>query len=315
MAAKKQNRFKMKKYFKLKAKKYLSLLSLLLLMLPFSNCQQFEGAHEEGDLSFLSEDPVPSGIILYTNNCASCHNPIASSNKMYSTAADITEAIANNGTMKTISSLAALSETEIDLIALALNPDREEVADVPSDVSPVVGNRDMVQSNLIEVFATSYVFNDLGAVTGSSVSANTVAIIDRNISTRPEAFGGYCSRYDSGGECQKADLEAQPLPVRSAISQGYLIKTCEEILQTNQPLIAALVNSRVMATAASDYPAINATSVEKFIHYYSRGRPVSDAAIKSSLDVAADAQSRGLPRADQWRFLILPICVLSGDLL
>lgn len=63
---------------------------------------------------------TPDGAALYATHCASCHNPLATSGKLNTTAAKIKAAITGNVGNMGSASLRALTDVEIQAIATAL---------------------------------------------------------------------------------------------------------------------------------------------------------------------------------------------------
>jgi hypothetical protein len=94
---------------------------MLPMILAFQNCSNFVGMPSAlpNDLASSSAEDVLEGKTLYTQNCASCHGPLASSAKLSRTATQITIALGSQTQMATIH----LTEAQIQLIALALSPD------------------------------------------------------------------------------------------------------------------------------------------------------------------------------------------------
>ncbi len=81
---------------------------------------------------FKVEEPAPAPVVvvqqplnvdgkdLYATNCASCHMALENSTKINKTAAEIQNAIYNNGVMKGIAALTKLTMAQVDAISMAL---------------------------------------------------------------------------------------------------------------------------------------------------------------------------------------------------
>jgi predicted CxxxxCH...CXXCH cytochrome family protein len=80
----------------------------------------------------------PSGATLYTNNCAGCHGPLATSSKAGRTAAQIQTAINNN--VGNMGYLSTLTSTEIQAIASALPAAPPPPATPPSGATLYTNN-------------------------------------------------------------------------------------------------------------------------------------------------------------------------------
>lgn len=105
-----------------------AILSSFILIFSFQNCS---GSFDTKNLDELSNSTASltdydKGVRLYATNCASCHGQISLSSKAGRPAALIAAAIASTPQM---TSLANLSESEIDLIALALKGPGSTISD------------------------------------------------------------------------------------------------------------------------------------------------------------------------------------------
>lgn len=107
----------------------------------------------------LNASQIP-GAELYATNCKACHGPLESSTKRTRSAAQIKTAIQNTPAMQS-TSLQALTDNEIDLIAQGLNTSVVVAVDENKlNVSLRVGSRRYILSVFKEVFG--YTFDQLG---------------------------------------------------------------------------------------------------------------------------------------------------------
>jgi hypothetical protein len=300
-----------------------SRILLIVLLLPlgflFNNCSgQKSGAlvlqstdlASEGDPTFLA------GKTSYTMNCAVCHGDIANSSKLGRTAADINSAIDNQPQMKF---LGALSDTEISQIAYALNlTQNNPIDDKPSTTQyqALAINRQMLVSNLKEIFTV-----DTGQDT-SDAAINTV--INNLVDSHPEAFGGNCSRHDNN--CVKVCgpredptcmgvydvlVNASPTPYESVISQAYLTQTCEQILNVDKSIQTVISKSGVTQIVAPNF-----TDVSAVMRFINRDKPVDSTSVNALIDLGNQSRFNGYSILDQWRFVLLPLCLsTAGELL
>jgi hypothetical protein len=283
------------------------------LAIGFNNCT-FEVAKNSDSESGLSE--LVQGQKLYSANCAACHGPVETSTKRNSSVELIRDAIHSQPSMKYLSTL---TSTEIELIALALKTevvppedlDKPEVS--TSDVP--VGNRHLKASLFTEFFVADQSDRD-------TADEQIISIIDENLRSRVEAFGGNCSRYDSDcvpepcgmGRTErtcKMELEvkvsALPAPPSNVLAKGYLVKACEEILAVDKAVQTALERAQ-LRTELLPEPEPNQANVAILLDFFFRGRPVAPAAIVQTTAVATAAASSGMNHLDQWRFVMLSAC-------
>ena len=305
---------------KMNSEKWLALLGLsVLLLIGFNNCS-FEVIKNSENVSDL--DQLVEGQKLYSSNCATCHGAIEISTKRDRTASAISEAIHAQPAMRF---LAGLTTYEIGLIELALKTPIEPPEDSDEKAvrlaNAVIGNRYFVASNLAEIFVS---------LEGDRADQEIGAIINDTVLSRPEAFGGGCSRYDSGCVPQPCGLgkgveectvalevksRAASTPTTNVMAKGYMVRACEESLAVDKAVLTALNKSEVRNETQLD-PVPNVVNISAFVDYFFRGQPTSADAINQTVNVATQAALQGMSNADQWRFAMLAICQSnSADLL
>lgn len=283
------------------------------LAIGFNNCT-FEVIKSPAGESGLGE--LVEGQKLYSANCATCHGPVETSTKRNSSAELIRDAIHSQPSMKF---LASLTSAEIELIALALRnevtpPEDSEkpevtIADVP------VGNRYFKAERFIENFVA-----EDGQRDGSD--EQIILAIEENLRSKPEAFGGNCTRYDAGcvpdpcgmGKSEnacKTDLElkasALPSPPSNVLAKGYLVRTCEEVLAVDKAVRTLLERANLRSNLVPD-PEPNQANIAILLDFLFHGRPVANQSVVQTTAVASAAAAKGMGNLDQWRYAILPAC-------
>lgn len=272
---------------------------------------------------------VVAGSTLYTNNCAACHGPLASSTKEGRTSLQIKSAIANVAEMKSKTNLLALTDAQIANIAAALSGGS-------GPIPPPTMSFSMLESRF-RLFMT-----DIG--TGSNDSA-IKAKIDSGVMEKNSLLGGimpiydarpydeanqyndrnrytvdllgYDVGYDKGvtSLLEKMDvgMTADPTTLRA----GYAIRNCEEILSYDGAVTTLL--ARRSLTSASP---INEVNVDKVFQIFVPGRKpprntagVIDAYAKLQT-LGTTAQTATAKPIDGWRMIIYAVCISSAaDLL
>ena len=295
-------------------KKILLLVGPLLIFLPFNNCAKsgFRTITDSMDLSSQS-GPQYDGKNLYAIHCSACHGPLETSQKQGRTLSQIQAAIASQPAMKF---LTTLTSTQVELISGALSqpstPPPNTNPGKPTEFKALTTNRYMLKSVLAELFVA-----DVGLDASDTA---IVAVLDNLIVGHPEAFGGNCTRNDPGcstvcgefptSECVgKLDtsMTANPTPVLSAISQGYLTRACEETLNIDKAVNNAL--SKVGLT--SSQPPTDSDLVPVIQAFY-RDKPFDGALVVQLMSVTTEARNKGYSSLDQWRFTLLPLCLSSA---
>jgi hypothetical protein len=184
-----------------------------------------------------------------------------------------------------------------------------------------VSNRYLKDSTLREIFV---------ADTGLDADDLKISkIIDANIKSHPEAFGGNCSRYDAGcmpkicgvkgsDPCEAelaVKMSASPSPGASVLRKGYTSRTCEEILAVDKSVTTALTKAEIKNETQIN-PLPNSDNIQAFLNFYYSDRPSTKESLETLEKLVSDAKSKGMSTLDQWRFVILPICMSTGaDLL
>lgn len=306
----------------------------LISSVMFLNCSALSPAQIENqlDLSSESADPIDPldeitdpvlkdlpGVTLYETHCSSCHGTFTQSEKLGREKMELLNSlnlsITNIPSMKYLS---ILTDDEKNKIVEALTYEKSVATEAKIlTVKPNVGNRYFMKSNLTELFVTD------GTKDSSDTSIET--IINKYITERPEAFGGSCSRYDDscmtttcGASGETACLgrldirmNAEVNVTLSTISQGYAIQACEEILAVTKSVTTVLVKTGL--TTASPVNEANVTILAEYIY---RDKPITKTAVDEIIKLGNTAKSLGNSVENQWRYILLPLCVSSSmDLL
>lgn len=280
----------------------------------FSSTTLIDSSTDIGSIT----SPIEKGQLLYANNCVGCHGNIEISTQNKATSEKIQQAILNQQPMKYLS---FLTPNEVDLISMALNgtsttPPAPNVASKVTNFKPTITNRYLLASSLQEIF-----------IADQNKDSNDTAIdsiIFKMILQKPEAFEGNCNRNDSNclvddskkviicGAGVSADCTSQMLsrstanmnPTSSPIRKGYMIRVCEDILAIDKSVQTALIKSEL--TQASPVSTANILLLMKF--FYS-DRMTDSAVANELLKISVEAQSKGLSSLEQWRFIMLPLCI------
>lgn len=234
------------------------------------------------------------GAQLYAANCASCHGTLQKSQKLNKSAAQIKEAIANQPTMRSI----VLTDQQIEMIATAL-----AAAGSPSSAEgvPELRDRMMLASRLKRAFALP-----------AAADRNAInSIIDIEVLSRPEVFGGNCSRAEAGTGSDAAcafTTGFEPFHSAPAVAKPSLIRSwrldraCKSIAA--QSPVAAYVAGKVGGNLQA--PPTEA-HMAKFANLISPGYDVKSAGVKASFTELMRAASTY--NADtQWRLMIYGVC-------
>ena len=311
-------------------KKVIFLVSVVLLLpIIFNACS---GKYNSTVLTNLSStaplgssndvdsitSPTEKGRLLYANNCVGCHGNIEISSQKMATSEKIQQAILNQPPMKYLSFLTA---SEIDLISIALNgitttPPPPNATSKVTNFKSTITNRYLLASNLQEIF-----------IADQNLDSNDTAIdniIFKMILQKPEAFEGNCNRNDTNclvddsrkiincGTGGSADCTSQMLsrstahmiPASSPIRKGYMIRVCEDILAIDKAVQTALNKSELTLSSP-----INTGNVLLLMKFFYSDRMTDSAVANELLKISTEAQSKGLSSLEQWRFIMLPLCM------
>lgn len=234
------------------------------------------------------------GAQLYAANCASCHGTLQKSQKLNKSAAQIKEAISNQPTMKAI----VLTDQQIEKIAAAL-----AAAGAPSSAEgvPELRDRTMLASRLKRAFA----------LPSPTDSGRINSIIDIEILSKPEVFGGNCSRSEAGAgsdaACSftngfEAFHSAASVARPGLIRSWRLDRACKSIAA--QSPVAAYVAGKVGGNLQAPPTEVHMT---KFANLISPGYDVKSTGVKTSFAQLMRAAST-YTADTQWRLMIYGVC-------
>jgi hypothetical protein len=317
-------------------KKNIRLIFILISLLglgffSFNNCSQ--NAFLNSENSSLSTDlasqisnvngSVPEALTdyqkgsrYYVTKCSSCHGSLESSTKRNRSSSEIQDAIGSISQMSFLKN--SISPNTVNLISIALNMHADVKNGPPNSMKLVVKNREMLAADFSELF--------LSKETASSPDSDDLKIknsIAMLISNRPEFFGANCSRYDanclpdtnglagrSRGGFLDGSMTAEQIPSLNTVSQGYVIRTCEEILSVDKAVNVFL--SQVSLTNASHSDLSN---IKKVVAYFYRGKVIDDNVLNSLVVLAKANDDKKMSSMDRWRFVLLALCTSSHFLM
>jgi cytochrome c5 len=248
----------------------------------------------------LPADASLDGAKLYENHCASCHGQLAISSKTGRSADDIKRAIAE---IPSMNALATLTMDELKAIADALDSSK-----TIGLVSAPMGTRTYLSSAYQAIFVNS---------TNATAAENQaiLKLIDSYILNQPESHGGPCTRYDNDRDgkilgCAKVDrlndlvLASSDISPQPTITRfGYRVKACETILSLPKASSNALVNAGIAGAK------VDGESLGKLAELFYPGRPLPPFATSELFALAKAASAEGLEPNDQWKFVMLPMCM------
>lgn len=163
----------------------------------------------------------------------------------------------------------------------------------------------------VDRFYVSAVLNDI-------FGPGAATIINDNISTQMDYFGGGCDQYDKNVSTSNSCLNANcklitcngnnvidnQVGSSSVIRQGLLIKACEKIADVNANIIFALQPIAVFTTTATA-PAINNANLTKAYSFFYRSEEAPASTISALMDIANQETSNNF---NKWKFVLLALC-------
>lgn len=290
-------------------KKIILILSIFITVLVFQNCSDiatsFDVPSIDGDIGPKGDDGKKEpklkldGIKLYTQHCASCHNPFDSSTKTDRSFEQISGAITSQIQMQF---LAGLSTAEVQAITDVLNGIIPvEYILPPNNVineSPPTKNRVLMASTLAEIFLDP-----------TNPDQDSVDDITNYIALKVPAFGYPCTRYDA--VCPQGNNiinYTTPIsPTSNSLRKGYTNKVCNLLTSRVINVTAVIQKASIVFT-----DPVNDTTVRKVHEVFYPGITADQAVIDSLINIATEAQSNGMHIVDQWQFVLLPLCLSSS---
>lgn len=309
--------------------KYKSFIIVLSLNLALNSCGVKLNARKKSTLDYhqsidgvrkyvghnlpipkITDPDIKAGIALYTQHCAGCHGDITKSTKKDRSSEQIANSIAQIAEMKFLKPI--LQDKQIILIAKAL--DSRIIFPAPPEALNVYAlqlmNRHMISDKFRHIFFSSV--------------AEIETIISANISMQPVMFGGLCTvnhrncawvRGTDGSFGFQVNVDG----IRSTapgvsflgsvniVREGYLFKTCEQIIAKNSTTSGLLsrLNIDIQSNAATN------ADVEKITRVMFSGRKASEEVNLAAIALFSEAKAKGLDSLSAWKLLVLGFCQSS----
>ena len=188
--------------------------------------QKLQGKLHDEDIKkiadALSKDVSDvTGVLLYNNNCASCHGSIETSDKLDASSQAITAAISAYSAMHHLS---FLDKDSIKKIADALS--LKNSTKVIETKEPSVKDRVLLFRKMTSAFEIT---------TNASTNTSTVNLLKSSILSNPTIFSGPCPRYSN--DCNNSVVDntalvngnAEVIARPNTVRRGTLIKSCTDI--------------------------------------------------------------------------------------
>lgn len=185
-----------------------------------------------------------------------------------------------------------------------------------ANYKPIIANRYLLASNFQEIFV---------ADTNPTADDTTIDnLIYNYITQNPQAFEGGCNRNDSkcytnnsrttiscgpgGSATCNSELKTRMIatlnPSTSPIRKGFMTQACEDILAIDK----SVTNSLSKAGLTTSSPT-SVENIKKLTSFVFSDRLDDQSAIDELHKVGLFAFGSGYSTLDQWRFVLLPICM------
>lgn len=238
--------------------------------------------------------PPPTGTELYSENCASCHQPLNFSTKKNRSLAQLNTAISTIPTMQVLS---VLTDSQRALIVEALLVKPPPPGESSFQYLIPIGTRIFVESRLARVFL-------LNGSLDPSITAHF-----ENISLKPSVFGGPCGYYDKACPPKLPPtietLEASMMPEINVLRIGYRFKACGALTSSNVGINNALQNASMVSTSP-----ISDVGIDKLYSLFYPGK-IPNSEVKIALTNLYN-RTKSLVTSNQslegWRMVLYSLC-------
>ncbi len=183
--------------------------------------------------------------------------------------------------------------------------DNDLTSQSPAYTKVKLGDRTFVYQTFSTVFGTD------GSVAGDYILASSLKkllVVQDEGSISGTGLGGPCDPYGNSFRCtpaqRKTDSLVPVMPVSAATREGIRLRACEEA--TNLDLAIRTAVQRI-GVATINTPA-TATSAREALAAFYGDAEFPDSVVEALLEIQADAQSKGYPQIDAWRFIFYAIC-------
>jgi hypothetical protein len=270
-----------------------------IILIFCSGCFQTQQKSEVEFFSNNQRSPSSIGEVLYKTNCSSCHGALAESEKIGYSAVQIEGAITHIPEMNNISSLRALTQTEIQYISDVLNLQSNNRPNGALKYKQILGGRKYIISKLSFLFA------------GQQSSPNEIEIMNimNDIRKEPGFIGGKATHFEiysgEGVTEKQADADSPIHPLPGVPRRGIITKTCQEVLSYDVAVtnVLSIINTGNRDEANQN----NLNALFELMNPTTQSNPQI---VNQLLNLFNAAQNEhGLTRPQAWKYVIYSLCI------
>jgi regulation of enolase protein 1 (concanavalin A-like superfamily) len=139
---------------------------------------------------------------------------------------------------------------------------------------------------------------------GKKLPNSTGTCLDVNKASKPGYYFNNTNSAKDGWSRMQSNMTANMIAMSNATRKGFLIKTCEKVLDFDTAVSNALARAGLNVNSAA-----NAPNMQVLIETFLPGQPQFDGQVNALINVYNKAKSDGMSNADAWKHVLAPLCM------